>query len=157
MRVGELARQVGTTTDTIRFYERSGWLPRVSRRENAYREYADGDVEHLRLLIDLRRLEVPLDDASRIAAWCHSGHCPETSAALPDLIAARRHEVADRIGRLRALDAQLASLAGHLGQTSRGSLPLLDAGGPCCTAAGAVVTASEGGCSCCAVPDGELG
>ena len=42
MRIGELARQVGVSTDTVRFYERSGWLPRAARRDNAYRDYADG-------------------------------------------------------------------------------------------------------------------
>ena len=69
MRIGELAARVGVSTDTVRFYERSGWLPRASRRDNAYREYGDGDVEHLRLLIDLRRLDLPLADAGKIASW----------------------------------------------------------------------------------------
>jgi hypothetical protein len=35
MRIGELAREVGVSTDTVRFYERAGWLPRASRRDNA--------------------------------------------------------------------------------------------------------------------------
>jgi hypothetical protein len=32
------------------------------------------DVEHLRLLADLRRLELPLDEAAQLASWFHSGH-----------------------------------------------------------------------------------
>ena len=51
MRIGELARQVGVSTDTVRFYERSGWLPRAARRDNDYRDYGEPDVEHLRLLL----------------------------------------------------------------------------------------------------------
>ena len=39
MKIGELAEAVGVSTDTVRFYERSGWLPHASRRDNAYREY----------------------------------------------------------------------------------------------------------------------
>jgi len=149
MRIGELARQVGVSTDTVRFYERSGWLPPASRRDNAYRDYADGDVEHLRLLIELRRLDVPLDDAARLAGWCHSGHCADTSSELPDLIAQRRAEVAERMAGLRALDARLAALERHLVRPRR-ALPILD--GPsaaCCDAAGAVVVGTAGGCSCC--------
>ncbi len=65
MRIGELAEAVGVSTDTVRFYERSGWLPRASRRDNAYREYGPADVEHLRLIIDLRRLDLPLEDAAQ--------------------------------------------------------------------------------------------
>jgi DNA-binding transcriptional MerR regulator len=75
MRIGELADRVGVSTDTLRFYERSGWLPRPERQQNSYREYDEKDVEHIRLLIDLRRLELPLEDAARIASWCHPGHC----------------------------------------------------------------------------------
>ncbi len=153
MRIGELARRVGVSTDTVRFYERSGWLPRASRRENDYREYDAADVEHLRLLIDLRRLDIPLDDAARIASWCHSGHCAETSAELPRLIGERRAEVADRIAGLEALDARLADLERHLARR-RLALRVLDAGsnvdGACCAAAIAVVGTAEGGCDCCA-------
>jgi DNA-binding transcriptional MerR regulator len=147
MRIGELADAVGVSTDTVRFYERSGWLPRASRRDNAYREYGAADVEHLRLIIDLRRLDVPLADAARIADWCHSGHCADSTAALPNMIEQRRAEIADRIAGLQALDARLAGLLGHLARPAR-SLAVLD--GPCCEAADAVLGAVEGGCPCCA-------
>lgn len=146
MRIGELADAVGVSTDTVRFYERSGWLPRANRRDNAYRDYAPADVKHLRLIIDLRRLDLPLEEAARIAGWCHSGHCGDSTATLPGLIEERRGDVADRIARLQALDARLAGLLGHLGRPR--PLPVLD--GPCCEAADAVVGAAEGGCSCCA-------
>ena len=146
MRIGELAEAVGVSTDTVRFYERSGWLPRASRRDNAYREYGPADVEHLRLIIDLRRLDLPLEDAARIAGWCHSGHCGDSTAELPRMIDARRAEIADRIAGLHALDAKLAGLQGHL-ERPRRSLAVID--GPCCDAADAVVGAAEGGCACC--------
>jgi DNA-binding transcriptional MerR regulator len=142
MRIGELAKEVGVSTDTVRFYERSGWLPRASRRDNAYREYGEADIERLRLLIDLRRLDVPLEDAARIAGWCHSGHCADSTAELPRMIEERRAAIAERITGLQALDAQLAGLLGHLGRRLR-SLAVLD--GPCCEAADAVLGAAEGG------------
>ena len=148
MRIGELARQVGVSTDTVRFYERSGWLPRASRRDNDYREYGKPDVEHLRLLIDLRRLDVPLEDAARIAGWCHSGHCADATAELPSVISERRAEIAARIVGLQALDARLVGLQRHL-ERPRRSLAVLDAAGPCCDAAGAVVGSAESACACC--------
>lgn len=148
MRIGKLARQVGVSTDTVRFYERSGWLPNPSRQENRYREYSDYDVQHLRLLIDLRRLEIPLQDAARIASWCHAGHCEETFAHLPALIAARRADIADRIDGLKALDVRLGDLERHLSKGRR-ALNVLYDGAPCCDAAEAVLGAAEGGCSCC--------
>jgi DNA-binding transcriptional MerR regulator len=153
VRIGELAREVGVATDTVRFYERSGWLPRPSRRENAYREYDEQDVEHLRLLIELRRLDVPLADAARIAGWCHSGHCAETTAELPTLIAERRVDIARRLDGLRALDDQLAALARHLDRQPSAvtrSLAMIEPPVPCCAAADAVVGSATAGCACCA-------
>jgi DNA-binding transcriptional MerR regulator len=150
MRIGELARQVGVTPDTVRFYERAGWLPRAGRGENGYRDYTAADTEHLRLLIDLRRLDIPLDDAARLARSCHSGHCDDTTAELPRVIADRRAEIAARIDGLRALDERLADLGRHL--RNRRPLPMATQVGPCCEAAGDVVRVGEGGCDCCAAP-----
>jgi hypothetical protein len=87
---------------------------------------------------------------ARIAGWCHSGHCAESTTELPRLIGERRADIANRIAGLQALDARLAGLQGHLDRPRR-SLPVMDATGPCCEAAGAVVGSSEGGCSCCSV------
>jgi DNA-binding transcriptional MerR regulator len=148
MRIGELARRVGVSTDTVRFYERSGVLPRPERRPNSYREYVEADVEHLRLLIDLRRLEIPLDDAARIAAWCHAGHCGETTVQLPAIITQRRSEIAERMAGLAALDRRLEALERHLAR-ARPALNVLTNGSPCCDVAHAVIGDVEGFCSCC--------
>ena len=149
MRIGEVAQRVGISTDSVRFYERSGWLPRAARRDNTYRDYGEADVEHLRLLIELRRLDVPLADASRIAGWCHSGHCADATAELPRLIDERRRDIADRIDGLRALDDRLADLGRHLA-VGRTSLPVLGSTEPCCDAAGAVAHSVAGSSACCA-------
>lgn len=148
MRIGDLARRVGVSADTVRFYERSGWLPQATRRDNGYREYGEPDVEHLRLLIDLRRLDIPLEDAARVASWCHSGHCADTSGLLPRLIADRRAEIAERIAGLVALDMRLAGLARHVSGPRR-TLEVVGSGGACCAAAAAVVGSVERACACC--------
>lgn len=153
MRIGELAAHVGISTDTVRFYERAGWLPPPARRDNDYREYTSADAHHLRLLIDLRRMDIPLEQAARVASWCHSGHCAETETQLPSVISAQRAQIGERIERLRELDERLASLERHL-DGSRRRLPVLADGAPCCDAATAVFTSAEGGCACCAVTAG---
>jgi MerR family transcriptional regulator, copper efflux regulator len=148
MQIGELARRVGTTTDTVRFYERSGWLPRAARRRNAYRDYGEDEVEHLRLLIELRRLGLALADAATIAGWCHVGHCADATATLPALLREQRAEVASRMASLRDLDSRLARLERHLA-TSR-SLPLLEASQEACCSAAEAVLEADSGCACCA-------
>ncbi len=86
-------------------------------------------------MLDLRRLDIPLTDAARIASWCQSGHCSEASSALPAVLAARRAALRERIEGLRALDRRLADLERHL---SLSQLPMAGEAGPCCTAAAAV-------------------
>ncbi len=155
MRIGELARQVGVSTDTVRFYERSGWLPRPSRCENDYREYGETDAEHLRLLINLRRLDVPLEDAAQIATWCHSGHCTDTASQLPKLIAERRRAIADRVSGLQDLDARLTSLARHLAGPAR-TLTVVGSGAACCEVAAAIAGSAGLGCACCSTATTQL-
>lgn len=157
MRIGELATVVGVSADTLRFYERSGWLPRPARGSNGYREYGDADVEHLRLLVDLRRMDVPLDLAAQLAGWCHAGHCQSMSDALPEVVAERRGEIRDRIRRLGELDARLEALQRHLAERAgalRGgrSLAMLEVDAACCSAARAVADTVAGSCACCASP-----
>ena len=90
---------------------------------------------------------MPLDDAARIASWCHSGHCADSTSELPKLIAERRAAVADRITGLQALDSHLARLEHHLHRPRR-ELAMIGIG-PCCDAADAVMGSGDGGCLCC--------
>jgi DNA-binding transcriptional MerR regulator len=136
VRIGELASDLGVSADTLRFYERDGLLPRPPRGENGYREYGPVDLERVRLLLDLRRLDVPLSEAASLAAWCQSGHCAETTDALPNVMRARRAAIRERIAGLEELDRRLAVLESHLELVP---LPMSgEPGGPCCAAAAAV-------------------
>ena len=155
MRIGELAQRLGVSGDTVRFYERAGWLPSAPRTGNGYREYREEDVEHLRLLVDLRRMDLPLETAARLASWCHSGHCEDTTAELPRQLAEKRREIAARIDSLRGLDTRLAQLERHLqAPVGRGGLELavLSLSGPCCDAAGAVTSGEPESCAVCSSP-----
>ena len=62
IRIGELARQLGTTPKTLRFYEQIGLLGPAHRNESAYRLYDDGAVETARLVIGLRHLELTIPE-----------------------------------------------------------------------------------------------
>lgn len=148
MRIGELAQELGVSTDTLRFYERAGWLPRPERADNGYRSYRTEDVEHLRLLLNLRRIDLPLEEAAQLASWCHAGHCEATSSALPALIANRRTDIRGRMDDLRRLDERLAELQAHLGADA--GLIVIGSTAPCCSSAAAVFDAVGGACRCCA-------
>lgn len=47
MRIGEVAKVSGTTTKTLRFYEKVGLLPPPERTANGYRDYAPETLTRL--------------------------------------------------------------------------------------------------------------
>ena len=114
MRIGTLAEQLGTTPHAIRFYERRGLLPAPARSDNRYREYSEADAERLRLLIGLRQLDIPLEQAAELATMCAAGRCDEVSDELRSLLSTKRVELARRVDEMRFLDRRMAHLAGQL-------------------------------------------
>ena len=57
MRIGELARAVGTTPRTVRYYEEIGLLAASGDRSaGAHREYSEADVARLRELLRLKSM-----------------------------------------------------------------------------------------------------
>lgn len=62
IRIGALARQLGTTPKTLRFYEQIGLLGPAQRSESAYRFYDDEAVATARLVIGLRHLDLSIPE-----------------------------------------------------------------------------------------------
>jgi MerR family transcriptional regulator, repressor of the yfmOP operon len=57
IRIGELAKAVGTTARTIRYYEEIGLLPDAGKRPpGQHRTYTEADAERLREVLRLRDL-----------------------------------------------------------------------------------------------------
>jgi DNA-binding transcriptional MerR regulator len=68
LRIGEVARRVGTTPRTIRYYEEIGLLPGEDDRESGrHRVYTERDVERLRDALRLKELlGVSLDELKEL-------------------------------------------------------------------------------------------
>jgi MerR family transcriptional regulator, repressor of the yfmOP operon len=108
LRIGEVARLVGTTARTIRYYEERGLLPGGGARESGrHRVYGERDVERLRDILRLRDLlGVSLEELGTLV------EAEEARAALReewhhgDPGTTRRREMLSE--SLRLLDRQLA-------------------------------------------------
>jgi len=70
LRIGDVARLVGTTPRTIRYYEEKGLLPPApGRPAGRHRLYAEADVERLREILRLKELlGLPLDELRALVA-----------------------------------------------------------------------------------------
>ena len=60
MKINEVEAAVGVTKKNIRFYEEEGLISHSREPGNGYRSYSQADVERLRRIKLLRKLDVPL-------------------------------------------------------------------------------------------------
>ncbi len=64
--IGQLAKLAGVKPDTIRFYERTGLLPKPSRSANGYRSYDKPALDKIRFIRKAQSLGFSLDEIRRI-------------------------------------------------------------------------------------------
>jgi DNA-binding transcriptional MerR regulator len=76
MRIGQLARATGVSTDTIRYYEKIGLMPATRRTESGYREYPDGAGNRIRVIRNAVHLGFPLKEIARVLRVRDSGGAP---------------------------------------------------------------------------------
>ena len=125
MQINQLATLTGISPKTIRYYELIGVLPQTHRSPNDYREYGNSDVERLKLVAGVRRLEFSLDDITEIIAMRDRREAP--CRVMLDKLAQKADEIAYRISELQRLEQELRHLY-ELGQT----FPTDDVDGKAC-------------------------
>lgn len=60
--VGEIAKEIGLSPHTLRFYSKEGLLPFVDRSESGVRMFKDSDFEWLFLIECLKKTGMPIKD-----------------------------------------------------------------------------------------------
>lgn len=68
LQIGELAKRSGVSTDTLRFYEKSGLLSPVSRTESGYRLYDIDAVEQIQFILRGKEIGLSLDEIQELLA-----------------------------------------------------------------------------------------
>lgn len=73
MRIAEASTVCGLSTDTIRYYEKSGMIPEIARGPDGHRRYTKENVNWLTVLFWLRETGMPMKVMQRYAFLVHSG------------------------------------------------------------------------------------
>jgi len=109
MTIGELAKKVGTTTRTIRYYEELGVLQNLRRGTNGYRQYTAGHITAMRLIKRAKRLGFSLEEIRELFEIYRNN--PETEANLiKRSIEVLKLHISDGEKKRDELDAYLAML-----------------------------------------------
>jgi len=100
--VSKLAEQVGTSADTVRYYERIGLLPEAERSASGYRLYGHEAVERLRFIKRAQRFGLRLEAIGELLDVRRRGLCPcgHTRTLLQDRVAELDEELSS-LARLR--------------------------------------------------------
>jgi len=108
MLIGELAKQAGCETGTIRYYEQEGLLEKAGRTESGYRRYTSRHLGQLNFVLHCRSLGMTLTEIRtlRDLQTDTTTSCAEI-AAMIDLQLERIHR---QIEAMHSLEAQLAAL-----------------------------------------------
>ena len=72
MKINEVETLSGIPKKNIRFYEEQGLLCPRRNPENSYRDYGESDVEVLRRIRLLRKLDVPIDEIRLMLSGSHT-------------------------------------------------------------------------------------
>jgi MerR family transcriptional regulator, repressor of the yfmOP operon len=129
LRIGDVARLVGTTPRTIRYYEEIGLLPELpGRNRGGHRLYSEAELERLREIMRLRNLlGVSLEELKTLLAAEDARAAVRAQLRREDVEPDRRRELlGEALGHLdRQLElvnhrsAELQTLKAELGETRK--------------------------------------
>lgn len=105
MNISTFARRAGISPSGVRWYEAAGVLPPPARRDNGYREYDDGDLSRLRLILALRRLGLAPAEAGRLVDRCLAGEALDP--ALSGTLEQQRRRITQQREELERLELEL--------------------------------------------------
>ena len=99
MKIGEFARKLGVSTDTLRYYEKHGLLTPSSRSQSGYRIYTDTDIKQMSFILRAKNVGFSLSEINellqiKIHKDQHSCHeVKEMTLQKRDLVAQRIEEL----------------------------------------------------------------
>ena len=107
MMIRELAKETGTSVQTLRFYERLGLMPKPARTESGYRLYGSGDLRRVALIRQAKSLGFSLDEIKRILRLRQQGSCP--CGEVVRMLEEHLRETEEQIRHLQRFRRELAS------------------------------------------------
>ncbi|MDE6434534.1 MAG: MerR family transcriptional regulator [Lachnospiraceae bacterium] len=73
MTIKEVSEKYGITQDTLRYYERVGMIPAVTRTSGGIRDYQEADLGWVELAICMRSAGLPVEAMIEYVRLCQAG------------------------------------------------------------------------------------
>lgn len=108
--IGQLAKETGLTTKTIRFYEEIGLIKPAERADNGYRSYPTNMIEELNIIKTVRDLGLPIPEIKKLMIGCSEGGCEHNQEYLAKEIKNYVEILKEKISQLTKLKSKLENL-----------------------------------------------
>lgn len=122
-RIGDIARLLGVSADTLRYYEKIGLLPRVGRSGAGLREYGERDVSRLRFIQRAQKMGFSLAEIAHLLAMRENPQ--QARDDVRTLTAAKLDEVEARLKELTLLRDELRLLL-NLCRGAKDGCPIIE-------------------------------
>lgn len=98
MNIKKVSEQTGISADTIRYYERIGLLPRVTRNKSGVRDFSERDIATLEFVRCFRKAGMSVESLIEYMALVEEGD--GTEEARMTLLEEQRDKLAERIAHM---------------------------------------------------------
>ena len=100
--VGEMARLLGITASTLRYYDREGLLPFVERSPGGVRMFRDSDVEWLRVIGCMKQAGMSIRDIREMVEYkCWYYETAKAAGSMSALKEMKESDIPERFRRIR--------------------------------------------------------
>ena len=107
MKISEASEQSGLSVDTLRYYEKVGLLPPITRTNGGIREYTEADIKRIDFIKCMRTAGLPVDVLTEYFALVEQGD--ETIEARKEILQTQRTRLVAMIAELQDTLALLNS------------------------------------------------
>lgn len=96
----QVAEKIGVSVPTLHYYEKAGLLPEIKRDFTKKRLYSDSDIEWLRMIILMRKIDIPIQAIRRYVQLLKDG--PDTIAKRYEFVIQYREMITQKIAAMQS-------------------------------------------------------
>jgi MerR family copper efflux transcriptional regulator len=116
--IGEITQRLGLSGDTLRYYEKVGLMPRVTRAPSGIRLYSDEDISRLRFIQRAQKMSFTLAEIANLLKM--RDHPQQTRNKVRTLTQRKLAEIDIYLTDLRVLRRELRLLLKACTSTTKG-------------------------------------
>jgi DNA-binding transcriptional MerR regulator len=99
MKIAEVSEKYKITVDTLRYYERIGLIPPVTRTESGIRDYGETDINRVEFIKCMRNAGLPIEALIDYMTLLQQGE--QTSEARKEILVEQRAILATRLAEMQ--------------------------------------------------------